>query len=186
MKTFHIFCSLCFLLLGTSACHRMPSSDSPFLTRAQGYAMSDSTYSFAPWLAQLIDSFVAQHPNLNYDIFINKIDEDTLQLALQGTVTMRMEGERACYELHPLTVYKSGNMSVYVYRGAEMFLVTRADTLLPEKGDYYPTARREAFCLIYVYDDSLHFFRDWREADIYPFTEHRMNVWQPDDDETTD
>ena len=57
---------------------------------------------------------------------------------------------------------------------------------IPEKGDYYPTARREAFCLIYVYDDSLHFFRDWREADIYPFTEHRMNVWQPDDDETTD
>lgn len=99
MRTFHIFCSLCLLLFGTSACHRMPS-DSPLLMRAQGYAMSDSTYSFAPWLAQLIDSFVAQHPNLNYDIFINKIDEDTLQLALQGTVTMRMEGERACYELH--------------------------------------------------------------------------------------
>ena len=99
---------------------------------------------------------------------------------------MRMEGERACYELHPLTVYKSGNVSVNVYSGAEMFLVPRADSLLPEKGDYYPTARREAFCLIYVYDDSLHFFRDWREADIYPFTEHRMNVWQPDDDETTD
>ena len=58
MRTFHIFCSLCFLLLGTSACHRMPS-DSPLLMRAQGYAMSDSTYSFAPWLAQLIDSFVA-------------------------------------------------------------------------------------------------------------------------------
>ena len=185
MKTFHIFCSLCLLLFGTSACHRMPS-DSPLLTRAQGYAMSDSTYSFAPWLAQLIDSFVAQHPNLNYDIFINKIDEDTLQLALQGTVTMRMEEERACYELHPLTVYKSGNVFVNVYSGAEMFLVPRADSLLPEKGDYYPTARREAFCLIYVYDDSLHFFRDWREADIYPFTEHRMNVWQPDDDETTD
>ena len=162
-----VYCLLFYLL----ACTRPSVPVSEF-----HYGMSDSTFHFKPWLIHVIDSFVERNPGLEYNMYVNKINQDTVQIALQGTVSggMRMGEERMSYDMYPLTRYYHAETWVDVYSGGEMLVRPKEDSIGALSCNRSIDMGEEELLLLYVIKDSVYFYEG--DADIYPFTEHRFHI----------
>lgn len=158
---------VCFIAMLNmlAACTSRPFSlpDEP----ETGYLMSDTTYTFRPEIAQLIDSFVRRYPLLEYCVYVDKLNPDSILIAIQGTGSnRRIAVEEWADSIHPLTKYKCGDIKVNVYGGSEVFVRPLHIDTIDYRWD--GETRNEAFWVVYYTKDGIHIYED---EEIYPFTE---------------
>lgn len=135
----------------------------------RNYLMSHSTVTFKPELAALIDSFIHLHPDLEYNIYVDKRNEDSTIILLQGTYYgfRLISGEEHWGILPQLTRYIQGNVKVGVYAGTETFI----EPLQKVSINYEPEkkSRNEAFWKILYKKGSFHVYTE--NANITPYSD---------------
>ena len=132
--------------------------------------MSHSTVTFKPELAALIDSFIHLHPDLEYNIDVDKRNEDSTIILLQGTYIdgCRLITQQEFWGILPqLTRYVQGNVKVGVYAGTETFI----EPLQKDTVDYKPErkSRQQDFWKIVYKKGSFHVCTE--NANITPYSD---------------
>lgn len=136
----------------------------------RNYLMTQSTVTFKPELAALIDSFIHLHPNLEYNIYVDKRNEDSTIILLQGTYIdgCRLITQEEFWGILPqLTKYVQGNVKVGVYAGTETFI----EPLQKDTVDYKPErkSRQQDFWKIVYKKGKFHVYTE--NANITPYSD---------------